>query len=243
MKNFYIFLIIPLFYGELNAQPSCSEADSDINYAYSHAKSAYDSNNISDLKYYANRSLEAFQRAEGKLKECGCGEALENSANAILNLEKVDTAETYEDSRFFMKRARSLANTIIGDLDNCNQISQEEEELLDLEMEQKLLKEKQMALQQKQAELKERMIEQKMKEERLQKEILMSNYESAIRENINTYNESLRMCGCNGNIENTTTTSDALYSLSDADIREHYITIIKNISALYLAKLDTCNAR
>ena len=108
MKNYYIFLLSVLFIGQIQAQTKCSEADSDINYAYSHIKSAYDANNISDLQYYAYRSLEALRRAEPVLKACGCEPTLRLTEDGIALLERVDSAESYEDGRFYVKRAREL---------------------------------------------------------------------------------------------------------------------------------------
>jgi len=240
MKNYYIFLLSLLFYCESNAQTKCSEADSDINYAYSHIKSAYDANNISDLKYFSNRSLEAFERAKPILKACGCEKVYTISFNSIEMLKKVDIAETYEDGRFFVKRTRELARKGIAELDNCNQITIEEEELLTLEMEQSNLRDKQLELERKQEEIKIIMAEQKAKEIMVQKEILIGKYETAIASNINSYNEALQNCDCNARIENVLDLSEKPFSKSDSEIKLYYVDAIKKLSSLYVLKLETC---
>ncbi len=240
MKNYYIFLLILLFSLNLQAQTNCSEADSDMNYAYSHVKSAYDSNNISDLKYFAHRSLEAFKRAKPVLKKCGCEPVHAASSNAIDLLTKVDPAETYEDGRFFVKRAREYAREAIGELDNCNQISLDEEEMLDLEMEQAQLKQKQLELELKQEELKLKLAEQKQREVRVQKEILITNYETAIASNIKSYNDALRICDCNSRIDDDFNYLEKPFSKSYNDIKKHYLEIIRKLSEMYVSKLDGC---
>ncbi len=242
MKKIYIFYVFLLFYNASYAQVKCSDADSDINYAYSHVKKAYDANNISHLQQYAHRSLEAFKRATDILKACGCDDAYNNSIDGIELLEKVDAIETYEDGRFYVKRAREIARQSIADLDNCNQISLEEEQLLDLEMAQSKLQEQQLELQQKQEQLKLKMVEQKQKEIQLEKEVLIGNYETAIASNLKTYNDALRIYGCNSSIE-ITAHSEMLFSKSNEEIKQHYINIIKKMTAIYLLKLDGCDAR
>jgi len=242
MKNYYIFLFILMFYNESMSQIKCSESDSDVNYAYSHVKSAYDANNVSDLKYYSERSLDAFKRAQDKLNACGCDVAYSISIDGIELLEKVELADSYEDGRFYVKRAREKAKELIGELDHCNQITIEEEELLDLEMEQSKLLEKQEELERKQKEIRQKMVEQKQKEDHLQKEVLINKYESTISANIKTYNESLRVYGCATTMENADYSKEALFSLSDENIKLHYINTIKKMSELYWSKLDRCDA-
>jgi hypothetical protein len=113
---FFLFITICAFsYGQEN----CSEADSDLIYAYSHVKSAYNSNNIHHLKYYANRSLEAFKRARPKLKACGCDVAYNKAYDAIELLENVESAKTNEDGRFYVKRTRDIAKASITEMDKC----------------------------------------------------------------------------------------------------------------------------
>ena len=75
MKNSYFFLLFLLMYFQSVSQTKCSDAQSDLNYAYSHVKSAYDSNNLTHIKYYGKRSLDAFERAKNELENCDCQQA------------------------------------------------------------------------------------------------------------------------------------------------------------------------
>lgn len=60
IKNYFSFLFLSktLF---ANAQTNCDYANSYLVSAYYHIKISYNSYNINDLKYYVNRSIEAFK--------------------------------------------------------------------------------------------------------------------------------------------------------------------------------------
>lgn len=113
---FFLFITISVF---SHGQENCQEADSDLIYAYSHIKSAYNSNNIHHLKYYAKKSLESFKRARPKLKTCGCEIAYNKVYDAIELLENVESAKTNEDGRFYVKRTREIAKNSITEMDKC----------------------------------------------------------------------------------------------------------------------------
>lgn len=119
MKKNYFFLVFITICAFSYGQENCSEADSDLIYAYSHVKSAYNSNNIYHLKEYADKSLKAFKRAKPKLKACGCEVAYNKVYDAIELLENVESAETNEDGRFYVKRTRDIAKECITEMDKC----------------------------------------------------------------------------------------------------------------------------
>ena len=240
MKNYYIFLLSVLFIGQTQAQTNCSEANSDINYAYSHIKSAYDANNISDLQYYAYRSFEALKRAEPILKACGCEPTLRLTEDGISLLERVDNADSYEDGRFYVKRARELSRKGIASLDECNQISAEEEELLTLEMEQQTLKMKQQELLRQQQELEQRLLDQKKKELLIQKELLITNYGAALSSNVKSYNESLRNFDCSSPVEIDTPSHDELLEKTPKALKSYYMNAIKKAADRYLMSMEKC---
>jgi hypothetical protein len=119
MKKNYLFFLFATICAFSYAQENCSEADSDLIYAYSHVKTAYNSNNIYHLKEYANKSLESFKRAKPKLKACGCEVAYNKVYDAIELLENVENAKTNDDGRFYVKRAREIAKESITEMDIC----------------------------------------------------------------------------------------------------------------------------
>ena len=90
MKNYYIIYFFIASSFAINAQTNCDQANSYLVSAYSHLKDAYDSNNISHLKYYANRSVESFKLSKNTLINCGCETALVLVNKGIDLLAKVE---------------------------------------------------------------------------------------------------------------------------------------------------------
>ncbi len=94
MKKTPIFFLMTLFCATMFAQTPCSETQSDVGYAYSHAKTAYNANNLTQLKEYANRSLEAFKRVEPMLKDCQCPDAYYETSPTVTVLASASIAVT-----------------------------------------------------------------------------------------------------------------------------------------------------
>lgn len=243
MKKYYIFLVSWSLLSTAFAQSKCSDADSDMNYAYSHVKSAYDSNNISDLKYFAYRSLDAMNRAVPILRNCGCEPTLSLIDRGIDLLKEVDPAETWEDGRFYVKRARDIAREAIATLDQCTQITVEEEELLSLEMEQNNLKQKQLELERQQKALQDKLIAQQKQEMRIQKEILVTSYDSALTSNLKSYNEAFVNCNCGSSLEKPAIIIEQLMEMENKEIKEIYVDAIRSLSNSYILKLESCLTR
>jgi hypothetical protein len=248
MKNYYLFLVLLVsfnFYGQSN----CEEANSYLVIAYSHVKDAYDSNNISHLQYYANRSLESFKLSKKTLTTCGCEPALKLANKAIDLLAKVDDTETYEDGRFFVKRARDISKESVIEIDKCsmaNYVPQEDnysesDKLSELQKEQLKLKQQQDALKLREAEIKTKLAEQKEQQLTIEKKQLILAFESAIASHIKTYNETLKICDCNHDILKQNDTSEGLLTKSIEDIKTHYNNILKTLTSNYLAQLNLCN--
>lgn len=71
MKKHYLLFFFTVSLS-INAQTDYDNANYYLVSAYSHVKDAYDSHNISHLKYYANRSLEAIKLSKKPLSNCSC---------------------------------------------------------------------------------------------------------------------------------------------------------------------------
>ena len=240
MKKNYLFLLCSLIVINLFAQQDCSDAQSDLNYAYSHVKSAYESNNLTHLKYYSKRSFDAFERAKESLNSCGCSSAYENAYEAHKNLFKVQDSKSFEDGRFNVKRAKELAKKSIDELELCSKYTKEDEVLAELEFEQLKLKEQQEKLRQKEAEIKKMLLLKEQKELRLKKEKLIAANEEALSANIKAFNEMLLACGCNSKIKANEFTNDNLLLKNIVEIKEFYLTSVKKITSLYLENLNNC---
>ncbi len=246
MKNYYllIFLIIPL---TISAQGDCDYANSYLVSAYSHVKDSYESNNINHLQYYANRSLESFRLAKKELSDCNCEAALELTDKCIDLLAKVDTAEKYEDGRFYVKRARDYSKNSVIEIDKCSaaaptddsaDLAEDDSSMSELER----LKQQQEALMKKEAEIKKKLEDQKKKARAIEKKQLVLSYKNAIRSNVNTYNETLNACKCKNYTPFRDNTSEEDVSAKTiSEIKAHYNVRIKSLATEYLSLLNSCD--
>ena len=247
MKKYYPLFLFFLFFLKFQGQTNCSQADSDIIYAYSDVKTSYEANNISHLKEYAYKSLKAFERAKPKLKDCGCEASYNHAYDAAELLAKVVDAETFEDGRFFVKRARDIAKQSVIELDKCTaaeQAQQPEDNLNDLaqlQNQQAKLKEQQMELKLKEQEIKLKLAKQKEKELILQKKQLINQYHSTVSSSVKHYNELLKLYGCNNTVGVPNNLSVPVSSKSLEDIKRFYLNILKELTTNYLTYLNDCS--
>lgn len=248
MKH-YIFMLCVVVLFNVDAQTAnCNDANSYLVNAYSHVKSSYKSNNISHLKYYANRSVEAFKLAKKDLVDCDCKKALENANKAIDLLVKVKNQDTFEDGRFFVKRAKSIAQQSVIEIDKCSvatynyeneEVITDNNQLNDLQKEQLKLKQQQEALKRKEAEIKAKLAQQQEKESELKKKTLIDSFEKTIAKNLKIYNESLKICGCTQTIKPNTVSENLTQQTVDA-INTFYKNELKVLAKKYLEQLDLC---
>lgn len=236
----------------INGQTNYDNANSYLVNAYSHVKDAYDSNNISHLKYYANRSLESFKLSKENLKYCDCKKVLKLTDKGIDLLVKVEAIKTFEDGRFFVKRARDISKKSVIEVDKCAMITNNKPEqnlislkpgnevLSDLRNEQLKLQQQQETLKLKEQLIKTKLAEQQQQELILKKEKLILSYKGAIAANIETYNKALNVCNCNHGIINSTNTAGDISTKSIDDIRSYYKNNLKELASNYLLELNSC---
>ena len=240
MKKNYFFLLIFLFALKINSQTNCLDAQADLNYAYSHVKSSYDSNNHSHLKYYAKRSYDAFVRANELLKDCDCNEAYQYGYEAQKMLHKLPESSSFEDGRFYVKRAKETAQKAFIAYENCTKLATEDEALAKLEYEQQKLQEQQERLKQKEEELKRILVEKKQKELQLKKEKLITESELALNKTIDALNSMLDACECNSRVLTKPLLEGSMDDKSIEDIKLIYINTIKKMTSDYLTQLNQC---
>ncbi|MGC1203580.1 MAG: hypothetical protein WA839_01680 [Flavobacteriaceae bacterium] len=246
MKNYYLFFFL-LASLTSKGQTNYDEANYYLGSAYSHVKDAYDSNNISHLKYYANRSVESFELSKKPLKSCDCDTAFKLAEKAIELLTKVEDAETFEDGRFYVKRGRDVTKESMIEIDKCsagvynaNAVSAETSEISEIQNEQHKLKQQQEALRLKEQELKTQLAEQKEKELTLKKKELILSYENVVTANVKTYNETLKVCDCNHEPLKLNESSEDLSSESIENIKSYFSNSLKSLASNYLSQLEVC---
>ena len=249
MKRTYIFSIIFFVYFFSYSQSGCSNAQAHIVYAYNNAKNSLDANNITHLKFYANKALEAFERVQSVLGTCDC-EGVENyTFESIQKLNKVPAIDKMHDAQYFVGKAKEYAQQIITTLDYCT--ASEEgvtlasyNELSELEKEQLKLKQQQESLQKQQEALKHQLAKQKEEELFIEKQQLIIKSQAAIEKNIEAYNALLSACKCDtAFLDNSKKDNQSeLISKSVDEIKTHYIKSIKDLTSNYINMLSTCDS-
>lgn len=241
MKKNYLFFLISLAYiQQFYAQNNCENAHSDVIYAYSHVKSAYDSNNISHLKDYSKRSTDAFNRAKKILNDCGCEASYNYAFDASELLSKVENAKTFEDGRFYVKRARDIARNVINELELCTKLTEEDEALVALKYDRLKLKQQQIELSLKEEKIKQKLAEKEAAELKLKKEQFITKNELALTTNLKSFNHILNICDCDLEIPEITYKKEVLLSKDINQIKKEYLAIFKNMTSDYLNKLSAC---
>lgn len=240
MKKNYLFFLLSIAFLHSNAQNNCEDAHSDVIYAYSHVKSAYDSNNISHLKDYSKRSTDAFNRAKKILNDCGCETSYNYAFDASELLSKVEDAKTFDDGRFYVKRAREIAKKVINELELCTKLTHEDEALASLEYDRLKLKQQQIELNLKEEKIKQKLAKKEAAELRLKKEQLITKNDLALSTNLESFNSILSVCDCDIEMPEINYKKEALISKDLNQIKKEYLTIFKNMTSNYLDKLNAC---
>lgn len=240
MKKNYLFFLLSIAFLYANAQNKCEDAHSDVIYAYSHVKSAYDSNNISHLKDYSKRSTDAFNRAKEILNDCGCTASYNHAYDASELLSKVEAAKTFEDGRFYVKRAREIAKKVINELELCTKLTEEDEALAKLEYDKLKLQQQQIELKLKEEQLKQKLAQKKAAELQLKKEQLITKNDQALNTKIQSFNTILEACDCDIEMPKIAYKKEALLSKNLNEIKEEYLSIFKSMTSNYLNKLNAC---
>lgn len=254
MKKIYLFSLFFVVFSEIQAQNTpCMSADSFLIYAYSNVKDAYEANNIQHLKYYSDKSLKSFEKAKASLKKCGCDSAFDLAYNAKELMAKVKATKTFEDGRFYVKRAKEITQNCITELNKCTIPSfKEVEEIVIVEeksdkddlkillQEQEKLEQQQLALKIKEQELLKKLDAQKNKENLVQKETLIKELKAVLSLNIDTCNKVLKIYNCTSELTNYDNNDTKLVYESIDGIKTYYLNLTKKINAVYLEKLNQC---
>lgn len=253
MKPFYLLYLLSFTYSlSINGQTNCDDANYYLVSAYSHVKDAYDSRNISHLKYYANRSIEAIRLSKKALIKCDCDTALKLANDAAELLIKVEDTETWEDGRFYVNRARNISKQSVIEIDKCSVNTNNDSsktftdsvntsnnnELDNLKNEQLKLKQQQDDLKQKEEEIKRKLALQKEKQLQLEKETLVLSFKSAITKQIKTYNETLNASGCK--YKSITPIRSFEDKPDIKDLKKHYLNYLKALALNYTNQLNAC---
>lgn len=249
MKIIYLFSLLFFTYFNSFSQSGCSDAQSHIFYAFNNAKDGLESNNVTDVKYYAKKTLESFKSVQSVLGTCDCENVENYTYESIQKLKKVPNTIKMSDAKYYVAKAKDYAQKIITSLDYCTVSDKsttpvtDDEELSDLEKEQYKLKQQQDELLRQQEALKQKLNKQKEETLRVEKQQLITKSNAALIKNIKAYNEVLNVCKCSATIpdNDVNKSSEQLMSKSVDEIRNYYITSIKELTSSYMNMLSSCD--
>ncbi|MCX2719432.1 hypothetical protein [Lentiprolixibacter aurantiacus] len=99
---------------------SCADAYTSASYGLSHTKKAFKAHNFDHQKYYAARALEALEKTESLVGDCGCTGAMDAIELGIENLEEAKDPADWKMGRYYSKRAMEKTYSILENLDLCS---------------------------------------------------------------------------------------------------------------------------
>ncbi len=103
-----------------NPDSNCQVAYQDATYGFHHAETAMEANNLDHLRQYAKKSKASIEKVFQSTVQCGCLDANNASLDALENLEKALTRDTFEATRLFVSRAKKNTKDIFVALDICS---------------------------------------------------------------------------------------------------------------------------
>ncbi len=258
MKIISLFPLLFCTYFISFSQTGCLDAQAHIIYAFNNAKDGLESNNLTDVKYYAQKTLESFKNVQSILRDCDCENVENLTYESIQKLSKVPKTEKMSDAKYYVAKSKDNSQKIITALDYCTvankgtSIVVDEEispviddKLSHLEKEQLKLKQQQEALLKQQEALHQKMLKQKEAELRIEKQQLITVSNAALVKNIKANNEVLHVCHCDTSIPDNyiDVNNDELMSKSIDEIRAYYIASSKDLTSSYLDILNTCDSK
>lgn len=99
---------------------NCENAYASAGYGLSHAKKSMEANNFEHQQYYAERALQAFEKAQAQNENCGCPGIADPIHNGIENLKTALSQEKWDNGRFYTKKALANAEQVLNNLDLCS---------------------------------------------------------------------------------------------------------------------------
>lgn len=164
MNSKTTLLIVFLFTSVLVRATECATAYQDVTYGLQHVTTAMETNNMTQLKQYAERSKIALEKVRASTELCGCTDANYASYDALENLNKALEKDKYDQVRLFVGRAKKFAKSVMISLDICKQNEPSiaiEEAAVSLAEKEAALKEQQRELEAQQRKLAKQIEEQK----------------------------------------------------------------------------------
>ncbi|XLS28102.1 hypothetical protein ACJD0Z_12930 [Flavobacteriaceae bacterium M23B6Z8] len=116
-----IFLWSLLICFSANAfQSDCDNAHSSASYAIFHTNKSLKADNFDHQRYYAERAIEALEKTQGFVENCGCEQAKINIDLGLESLKKGADPDDWDKGRYYTKKAYAEVQNLIGAIEVCN---------------------------------------------------------------------------------------------------------------------------
>ncbi|WP_224490861.1 hypothetical protein [Robertkochia flava] len=118
MRKFTLLFTL-LIASAVAVSAQCTSAYSAASYALAHTKRALNADNFDHQMLYADRGVEAMEKARVLIEDCGCQPALNEMTQGLDNLVKATDPADWEAGRYYTKIAFEHAKAVMGALDQC----------------------------------------------------------------------------------------------------------------------------
>lgn len=118
MRKFTLFITLLLLTLQAGFA-QCTTAYSAASYALAHTKRALKADNFDHQMLYAQRGVEAMEKAKGLIEDCGCQGALNQLVLGQDNLSKAIEPADWEAGRYYTQIALAHVKSMMGELDLC----------------------------------------------------------------------------------------------------------------------------
>ncbi len=108
---------------KVQAQVSCDDAFSPASYSIAHTENAYESTNMEHVQEWSEKALETFSEVESITIDCECNEAADYAYKGYSAAEKCLDQSSWEEARFYSKRAMESAKQMMNALSLCSNMS------------------------------------------------------------------------------------------------------------------------
>lgn len=116
-----IFLWSLLICFSANAfQTDCDNAHSSASYVIFHTNKSLKANNFDHQRYYAERAIEALEKTQGFVENCGCEKAKVNIDLGLESLKKGADPDDWDKGRYYTKKAYAEVQNLIVAIEECN---------------------------------------------------------------------------------------------------------------------------
>lgn len=239
-----LFLFLSLF---LALNLTAQDAYYNMVKASGNISDAAEAFNLKNLKYHAKIAKAANEVAISELKSTDCANVQDLSVSIAIHLETALVETDFATAKAHMITSKDLLVKLFYQYDVCSTktndetITESDDDLSDLEKQQKLLQEQQAELERKNKEIQQKLAEQKLKEAEELKNQFITKNKSAISQNVINYNTSLQLCNCKNENINVVYEKD-LSALDMGALKTFFLEKAIKVSENYISLLKDCKS-